>query len=194
MSNGLSYFVDDEINRLRLDDSFAHMNQEIFSKISEHVHSFESDSFEIYRDEDLDSIHHTLVKDKEEQIIKENPQFKDFSNEPKFFLSVNETPAIIAPSSIQNKEKPEAKIESKVEHRPNHESKTINESFSIKSKNEKENKESLKIKNKGNRSIIPEEFLSLKRKDVIMKSIFRMMRRHYCKLLEDVTGYNRKEK
>lgn len=27
-----------------------------------------------------------------------------------------------------------------------------------------------------------------------MKSIFRMMRRHYCKLLEDVTGYNRKEK
>jgi hypothetical protein len=47
---------------------------------------------------------------------------------------------------------------------------------------------------KCNRVVDPQNFLSLKRKDVVMKSIFRMMRRYYCKLLEDATGYNRKEK
>ena len=44
------------------------------------------------------------------------------------------------------------------------------------------------------RHIEPSEFLSLKRKDVVMKSIFRMMRRYFCKLMEDVSGYDRKEK
>ena len=38
------------------------------------------------------------------------------------------------------------------------------------------------------------KFLSLKRTDVVMKSIFRMMRRYYSQLIEDITGYDRKEK
>jgi hypothetical protein len=50
------------------------------------------------------------------------------------------------------------------------------------------------MKSKSLREVEPTNFLSLKRKDVVFKSIFRMMRRYYCKLLETTTGYNRKEK
>lgn len=51
-----------------------------------------------------------------------------------------------------------------------------------------------KPKGKCPRGTEPVDFLSLKRKDVVFKSIFRMMRRYYCQLLETTTGYNRKEK
>lgn len=46
--NGLSNFVDHEINSLIFDDSFADISQEIFSKLSEKVSSYDSENFDIY--------------------------------------------------------------------------------------------------------------------------------------------------
>jgi hypothetical protein len=47
ISNGLSSYVSKEINSLRLDDSFAHKSQEIFSKISDLscIAEFDSDVY-----------------------------------------------------------------------------------------------------------------------------------------------------
>lgn len=183
MSDGLSYFVDNEINTLCFDDNFAHLSQEIFSRISEDVSNLENESFDIYEDENQ------IINspEKESAVIKENLTQNDnlpiggFSNAPQLFLSLNELPITSPSNPLPNQVNGDQT------------KKYQNDNLRMKIKESDENQESNPT-TKGSRLIIPEEFLSLKRKDVIMKSIFRMMRRYYCKLLEDVTGYNRKEK
>jgi len=173
MSIGLSYFVEDEINRMRWDDSFAHISHEIFSKMSEKESNFGENPFDMY--DGGESIGDYYLKENKEPM----KSFEEDMEEPKLFLSNLESAPILIPSQDSFKWK-------------------IDQVQNLSNESLKENsnniQESLNNKSKWNRSIIPSEFLSLKRKDVVMKSIFRMMRRYYCKLLEGVTGYNRKEK
>lgn len=183
MSGELSYFVNNEISRVIQEENFPVMSQDIFSKISEQISQVDSDPFCIYDEgTSLDQFFENEVE--EENFIP----FENLNNEPSIFPVREEIPEVVVspPEELKNIEIPSTKME--VKHEENIEKPAI-DSWMISAKESQKNN-----KNKCNRSIVPAEFLSLKRKDVVMKSIFRMMRRHYCKLLEDVTGYNRKEK
>jgi len=95
MSNGLSYFVEDELNRLRHDDSFhdfGKIKEEYFNKFSEEVSNFDVDQFEMY--EDVTSMDQYIEKSNE----KEVKPFEDYENEPKLFLPTPEPMPMIMPS------------------------------------------------------------------------------------------------
>lgn len=71
--NGLSNFVDHEINSLILDESFADISQEIFSKLSEKVSNYESENFDIY--ESISSLE--LNYDNQVTLLKQDDFKKD---------------------------------------------------------------------------------------------------------------------
>lgn len=191
-SNGLSLFVAQEMNTLRLDDTFNDKSQKIFGELSSR--SWLSDlEFEEYSE-----LHHLEISGDDEQISKWHQNFGKSDNDDICLMSHEE-------HSFEFNEDRRGFINSKLS--------TLGEDSNLKEISDSWKSSSLiqeephainiqKIsqqktetkKNKSLRDIEPVDFLSLKRKDVVFKSIFRMMRRYFWKLFEDATGYNRKEK
>ena len=194
-SNGLSNFVSKEMNDLRLDDSFAHKSQEIFGRLSEMSSIQELDNYDIFSQ--------ISVFDYNPEHSETNEDFKLGS--PRTHTSVgfqeqgfeDNTPKPLTCSPIEVSATVGEKLCQKAK---NSDSLIEGCALSKQKRNQKEYKSGdcgqskRKTKGKSLRETEPSDFLSLKRKDVVYKSIFRMMRRYFCKLLEDNTGYNRKEK
>lgn len=191
ISNGLSSYVSKEINSLRLDDSFAYKSQEIFSKISDFSCIAEFDS-DVYSKEG--SWYESIPENQQEEVPL---SFSDSVNEGLLSFEHEE---LHKEAQKEDESVHKSKTSTFGEELIHREEKIIDSSI----KDETLNKlpmwrkdtmeETPKLKNKSLREVEPTNFLSLKRKDVVFKSIFRMMRRYYWKLLETTTGYNRKEK
>ena len=192
--NELSYFVNKEISDLCNDDDFGVKSQEILWRLSELTDMQEVDKEEIFSQSSLDSFElanknrfniseadyddlkiKLVISDKEEEVqpvqtfIDQEPSCAAPSGEPTHYDNHN-----IDACKEEVKENKVIYISSTSETSSTHQNK--------------------KRKNKSSREVEPNNFLSLKRKDVIFKSIFRMMRRFFWKLLEENTEYDRKEK
>ena len=192
--NELSYFVNKEISDLCNDEDFAVKSQEILCKLSEitemenverdEIFSQNSlDSFELanrnrfnYSENDYDDLRIKLVIPDQEEVVQP----------VEIFIEKEDTIPVPSgePSQI-------------VIHIPETTKEEIKENNQIIISSTSETSTSHKVKKwkgKSPREVEPNDFLSLKRKDVIFKSIFRMMRRYFCQLLEESTDYDRKEK
>lgn len=190
-TSDLSFLVSKLITDLCEDEQFAVNSQEILSKLSEMTEIEQAqneeifshcsmNSFELANQHRFDNTKLGSSEEKQEIVI----EIPDDDEEPLEARSRNMAPNLL----FQNEERvttAKAVVE---------EEEKVNEAEAKEQTSEETSTGCAKTKGRSTRDVDPINFLSLKRKDVIFKSIFRMMRRYYCKLLEDNTDYNRKEK
>lgn len=192
-SNDLSYFVSREISNLCDDDEFAIKSHEVLCKLSdltemeelEREQNFDQsslNSFELARKNQFDD-NHSVYSD---WYIKINVADDEEEVQPVQEFINQEVPCGIA--QIESKQSVDNHNVDKLENKDSPVI-YISSTSETSSLHEKKRK-----KGKSSREVEPTNFLSLNRKDVIFKSIFRMMRRFFWQLLEDHTDYNRKEK
>lgn len=187
-SNGLSNFVSKEINSLRYDENFYSKSKqvlEMLSEISEDREAF----YEASYDDELQRTQNQLFEHKDLSEDYSYLNLLSHNSEDQFPLFSD---TLSSQESKINPSEKAANKDIKSESLTNEEDSKPAESGTISSKMNTDTQ--LKPKSKCPRGTEPVDFLSLKRKDVVFKSIFRMMRRYYCQLLESTTGYNRKEK
>ena len=193
MSNELSYFVNKEISDLCDDEEFAFKSQEVLWKLSDLAGMEEEE-----RDENFDQCSLNSF-----ELAKRN-HFSDTESVcSDLFVKIDlpEQQEEIEPLEIfVQEEKPcavsndEPKQSDDNSNGISSEKKDSQVIYIWSTSDASSCQEEQQKKGKSPREVEPTNFLSLKRKDVIFKSIFRMMRRFFCQLLEDHTDYNRKEK
>ena len=194
LSNELSYFVSREISNLCGDEEFALKSHEVLWKLSDLTEMEEIEKEKFFEECSLNSLELARKNHFEDTdsvysdcYIKINVDYDEEEVQPIQEFINEEIPCNLAYSesklSVDNHhvEKFEETKDSPVIYIS-----STSETSSCHGKN--------KRKGKSSREVEPTDFLSLKRKDVVFKSIFRMMRRYFCQLLEDNTDYNRKEK
>mgnify|MGYP003572333729 CR=1 FL=1 len=187
----LSNEVEEEMDSLILDENFAFNSQDVFRSISDNFSSFEA--------QNVDSFHEAF----QNEVDFPFGEWFMLQKENEFCFPQQEaSQAVDLGSKVPEEKVQESLKESLPVWRPElSETDGVNEKALNYSNGKSESDDEAKTqaqakpcKAKCNRHVTPSEFLSLKRTDVVMKSIFRMMRRYYCQLMEDTTGYNRKEK
>jgi hypothetical protein len=186
---GLSNFVNKEMLSLCRDNDFTMKSEQILSKLSWMSESVENEQMEAYSHESMYSFEY-------------EPQ-DEFKSEYSFELNESLHDDVFSHISLDKEvQKPEMK---KPESSLGENSRAMNLNISSHTQDSCEERveikednaditPSLKRKCMAPRDVKPANFTSLKRKDVIFKSILRMMRRFFCNLLESNTEYNRKEK
>lgn len=191
--NELSYFVNKEISDLCNDEEFVAKSQDVLCKLSEYTDMQEAENDEIFSQRSLNSF----------ELANRNQFYlNDYDyDDLKIKLIVPDQEESVPPvESFIQQEEPNKVPNSEPNHCDTHcleadkedkENKVIYISSTSETSSTRQDK---KRKCKSSREVEPQNFLSLKRKDVIFKSIFRMMRRFFWKLLEENTNYDRKEK
>ena len=175
----LSYFVNKEISDLCNDEDFAVKSQEILCRLSELSELENIQREEIFLQSSLDSFEIANINRSD---FSEN-DYEDF--DIRFMDQVQEDSIKPVEAFIEDKDThPVASNEMKqiitqCKETFEEETKENKEMYILSSSETTGTQKSKKRKGKSPREVEPNEFLSLKRKDVIFKSIFRMMRRFF---------------
>lgn len=182
---GLSNFVNREIQTLWRDTQFNAKSEQILSKLSWMSDNTDDSWMEVYSHESMYEVEDAPFDvNRPQDVIELSEDNKDdvFSH-------------ISLDKSQQNEPTPCCQqVTQDLKFERNDSFYKIQDLFEEKVDPITSPSSSAKRKQMAPRDVKPINFTSLKRKDVIFKSILRMMRRYFCTLLEANTGYNRKEK
>lgn len=174
ISYELSNYVNQEINSLCSDDSFAGKSNQILQKLNSLSHDQNYEEMEIYSEVSLMSLEVRNGDDTKSQKDLEQVVLCDDDNNSSLFMDerIEDPMNYGVKNEIDNEIKDSKANDSVV---PELEAVNCDELNLDKSTDDS----SKKNKTKAPRDVKPVNFTSLKRKDVIFKSILRMMRRFF---------------
>lgn len=192
----LSQFANKEINDICTDNDFAEKSERILSQLNWISDSYDSLEMDEYSQPYHYSFEYEKFDDtkshKSQEIVLDHKQ--ELERYISLDSSLDQECNCVEVEGLNVKLFTTIKKEESASHEKTNETiegnlVQINDAEEDLSEQELEHK-----KSNAPRDIKPENFTSIKRKDVIFKSILRMMRRFFCTLLESNTDYNRKEK